>query len=50
VAYVLENVLALEDVGAQIYEDARVVCQQVGEPIVVDAAALGSYAHCLRWK
>ena len=50
VAYILENVPPLGDVGAQVHEDAKVVCQHLGQPIAIDAAALGSYAHRLRWK
>jgi len=46
-AYVLENVPPLGDVRTQVYKDVRMVCQHLGEPIVLDAATLGSYARCL---
>ena len=48
--YILENVPPLGHVGLQIQEDAQVVCRYLGSPMLVDAAALGSYAHRLRWK
>ena len=41
-AYILENVPPLGDVGAQVHEDAKVVCHHHGQPIAKDAAALGS--------
>jgi hypothetical protein len=47
VAYIFENVPPLGVVSAHVHESARVVCQHLGEPVVVDAAALGSYAHRL---
>ena len=50
VAYVFENVPQLGKVSAQIHEDARMVCQHLGEPVAVDVAAFGSYTHRLRWK
>ena len=48
--YILENVPPLGHVGPQIQEDAQVVCRHLGSPVLVDAAALGSYVHRLRWK
>ena len=50
VAYILENVPPLGSVSAQVQADAQEVCLHLGEPVTVDAAALGSYAHRLRWK
>lgn len=34
----------------QVQNDAHIVCQHLGKPVALDAAALGSYAHRLRWK
>ena len=48
--YILENVPPFGHVGPQIQEDAQVVCRYLGSPMLVNAAALGSYAHRLRWK
>ena len=50
VAYIFENVPPLGLVSAQIQDDAQEVCLHLGDPVTVDAAALGSYAHRLRWK
>ena len=50
VASIFENVPPLGIVSSQVHEDARVVCQHLGQPVAIDAAALGSYAHRLRWK
>ena len=50
IAYIFENVPPMGIVNAQVHNDAHVVCQYLGKPVVVDAAALGSYAHRLRWK
>ena len=49
VGYVLENVPPLGQVGPQIQEDAQVVCRYLGSAMLVDAAALGSNVHRLRW-
>ena len=48
--YILENVPPLGIVDLQVQADAQLVCQYLGKPVAVDAAALGSYAHRLRWK
>ena len=48
--YIFENVPPLGHVGRQIQEDAQVVCRHLGSPMLVDAAALDSYAYRLRWK
>ena len=37
-------------VDPQVQVDAQLVCRYLGKPVAVDAAALGSYAHRLRWK
>ncbi len=50
VAYIFENVPPLGMVSARVQEDAQEVCRHLGEPVAVDAAALGSYAHRFRWK
>ena len=50
VGYILENVPPLGLVGSQIKGDIQLVCRYLGAPVVVNAAALGSYAHRLRWK
>ena len=50
VGYILENVPPLGHVGLRIQEDAQVVCRHLGSPMLVDAPALGSYAHRLQWK
>ena len=48
--YILETVPPLGHVGPRIQEDAQVLCRHLGSPMLVDAVALGSYAHHLRWK
>ena len=50
VGYILENVPPLGIVDPQVQADAQLVCRYLGKPVAVDAAALGSYAHRLRWK
>ena len=50
VAYIFENVPPLGVVNAPLRNAAAEVCLHLGEPVLVDAAALGSYAHRLRWK
>ena len=50
VGYILENVLPLRTVDLQVQADAQLVCRYLGKPVAVDAAAVGSYAHRLRWK
>ena len=50
VGYILENVPPLGTVDPQIQADAQLVCRYLGKPVAVDAVALGSYAHRLRWK
>ena len=49
-AYIFENVPPLDLVSAQVQDDAQEVCLHLREPMTVNAAALGSYAHRLRWK
>ena len=50
VAYIFENVPPLGVINVQLQDAAAEVCLHLGEPVLVDAAALGSYAHRLRWK
>ena len=50
IGYILENVPPLGIVDPQVQADAQLVCRYLGKPVVVDAAALGSYVHRLRWK
>ena len=48
IAYISDNVPPMGIMSAQVQNDAQVVCQHLGKPIVVDDATLGSYAHQLR--
>ena len=50
VGYILENVPPLGIVDLQVQADAQLVCRYLGKPVAVDATALGSYVHLLRWK
>ena len=47
--YIFENVLLLGDSPDKVLEGQHCVCQYLGDPIIVDAANLGSYAHWPRW-
>ena len=50
IACIFWDVPPMGIMSAQVQNDAQVVCQHLGKPVVVDVAALGSYAHQLRWK
>ena len=47
--YIFENVPPLGDSRSKIVTDGHYICQILGPPTFVDAAALGSYAHRPRW-
>jgi hypothetical protein len=48
VAYLFENV-SMTNSSTQVQDDLRdTICTSIGDPFVVDAARLGSYAHRLR--
>ena len=48
IAYIFEDVPLMGIMSVQVQNDVHIVCQHLGEPVVVDAATLGSYAHRLR--
>ena len=50
VGYILENVPPLGRVDPQVQAVAQLVYRYLGKPVAMDVAALGSYAHRLRWK
>lgn len=50
VAYIFENVPPLKNISAKIHENAREVCHHLREPLAIDVAVLGSFAHRLEWK
>jgi hypothetical protein len=43
--YIFENVAFLEDSRDKVLEGRQYVCQHLGDPIFVDSASLGSFAH-----
>ena len=47
--YIFENVPLLEDSRDKVLEGGHYVRQHLGDPIFVDAASIGSYAHRPRW-
>ena len=47
--YIFKNVPLLGDFWDKVLGGRLYVCQHLGEPIFVDAASLGSYAHQPRW-
>jgi hypothetical protein len=47
--YIFENPSLLGDSRNKVLEGRQYICQHVGDPIFVDAASLGSYAHRPRW-
>lgn len=40
----------LENINVQNHEDAREVCQHLGESVTINIAPLDSYVHGLLWK
>jgi hypothetical protein len=47
--YIFENVPMLEDSRDKVLEGDHYVRQHLGDPIFVDVASLGSYAHRPQW-
>ena len=47
--YIFENVTLLGDSHGKVLEGRHYVCQYLGDPIFVNAASLGSYAHLPRY-
>ena len=47
--YIFENVPLLGDSRDKVLEGGHYVRQHLGDPIFVDAASIGSYAHRPRW-
>jgi hypothetical protein len=46
---IFDNVYLLENSQNKVFEKQHYVCQHFGDPILVDAANLGSYCHQPRW-
>ena len=47
--YIFENIPLLGDYRDKVLEGRHYVCQHLGDPVFVDAASFGSYAHRPRW-
>ena len=47
--YIFENAPLLGDSRDKLLEGRHYVCEHLGDPIFVDAASVGSYAHQPRW-